>query len=99
MDYTKIVACNIRNARLYRNYSQDYLASKLKISQNAFSKIELGRTKISIDRLFIIAEVLQVPLLQLIEPGNKLYYADEISRVPLVDQLLEMVCISCGKPG
>ena len=41
----KIVAGNIRKIREFRNYTQDYLAAKLLISQNAYSKIELGYSK------------------------------------------------------
>jgi len=60
MNPIKKVAGNIKNARLYRNYSQDYLAQKLNISQNAYSKIELGYTRVTVERLFIIADVLNV---------------------------------------
>jgi len=35
------VASNIRKIREQKNYTQDYLAAKLDISQNAYSKIEL----------------------------------------------------------
>lgn len=56
----KKVAQNIRKIREYRNYTQEYLAAKLRISQNAYSKIELGHTKITVDRLFRIADVLEV---------------------------------------
>lgn len=57
---TKNVAGNIRKIREYRDYTQDYLAAKLKISQNAYSKIELGYSKLTIDRLFQIAAILEV---------------------------------------
>ena len=56
----KKVAQNIRKIREYRNYTQEYLAAKLRISQNAYSKIELGHTKITVDRLFRIADILEV---------------------------------------
>jgi transcriptional regulator with XRE-family HTH domain len=56
----KKVAQNIRKIREYRNYTQEYLAAKLRISQNAYSKIELGHTRITIDRLLYIADVLGV---------------------------------------
>ena len=59
---------NIRAIRLMRNYSQDYLALKLKISQNAYSKIELGRTKVSVEKLLTIADVLDVDACELIHP-------------------------------
>ena len=63
---TKAVAGNIRKIREFRNYTQDYLAAKLGISQNAYSKIELGYSKITIDRLFQIAVILEVEVMQLI---------------------------------
>jgi transcriptional regulator with XRE-family HTH domain len=62
----KAIATNIRNKREYRNYTQEYLAAKLKISQNAYSKIELGYTKITIERLFQIAAVLEFSVAELI---------------------------------
>lgn len=63
----KAIAANIRNKREYRNYTQEYLAAKLAISQNAYSKIELGYTKITIERLFQIAEVLGFEVADLID--------------------------------
>ncbi|GAA3976069.1 hypothetical protein GCM10022246_30680 [Pedobacter ginsengiterrae] len=63
---TKNVARNIRKIREYRDYTQDYLAAKLKISQNAYSKIELGYSKLTIERLFQVAEILDVEATQLL---------------------------------
>jgi transcriptional regulator with XRE-family HTH domain len=63
----KAIAANIRNKREYRNYTQEYLAAKLAISQNAYSKIELGYTKITVERLFQIAEVLGFEVTELID--------------------------------
>ena len=63
---TKNVAGNIRKIREYRDYTQDYLAAKLKISQNAYSKIELGYSKLTIDRLFQIALILEVEVTHLL---------------------------------
>jgi transcriptional regulator with XRE-family HTH domain len=63
----KAVATNIRNARLFRNYSQEYLGLKLKISQNAYSKIELGMTRIGLERILMIADILEVDILELID--------------------------------
>jgi transcriptional regulator with XRE-family HTH domain len=62
----KAVATNIRNKREELNYTQEYLAAKLNISQNAYSKIELGYTKITVDRLFQIADILETDLTRLI---------------------------------
>jgi len=63
----KNIALNIRKVREHRNYTQEYLAVKLDISQNAYSKIELGYTKITLERLFQIAQILEVDLIELIK--------------------------------
>src|SRR5579864_3460082 len=60
------ITLNIRAQRMHKNYTQEYLAYKLGISQNAYSKIELGLTSVSIKKLFIIAETLDVSIYELI---------------------------------
>ncbi|QJD95572.1 helix-turn-helix transcriptional regulator [Mucilaginibacter robiniae] len=68
----KSVATNIRKLREYRNYTQEYLAMKLDISQNAYSKIELGYTKITLERLYQIANLLNIDPVELLkaDPTN-----------------------------
>lgn len=67
----KAIAAVIRKKREERNYTQEYLAYKLNISQNAYSKIELGYTKITVERLFQIAEVLETNAAELLDAGLK----------------------------
>ena len=62
----KAIAAAIKNKRIYRNYTQEYLALKLHISQNAYSKIELGYTKITLERLFQIADILEFDVVDFI---------------------------------
>jgi len=57
---------NIRKIREYRNYSQHYVAAKLSISQNAYSKIELFQSAITLNRLFQIAVILEVEVMNLL---------------------------------
>jgi transcriptional regulator with XRE-family HTH domain len=66
----KSVAVNIRKIREHLNYTQEYLAMKLDISQNAYSKIELGYTKITLERLYQIAQVLEVDVIELIKADS-----------------------------
>ncbi|MBE9586093.1 helix-turn-helix transcriptional regulator [Mucilaginibacter sp. JRF] len=66
----KSVAANIRKQREAKNYTQEYLAAKLKISQNAYSKIELGYTKITLERLFQISDILETNITSLIQAGK-----------------------------
>lgn len=67
-DKTREVAAHIRKIRESRNYTQDYLAAKLEMSQNAYSKIELGQSNITLTRLCRIAEILEVDLVDLLRP-------------------------------
>ncbi|MGF7081133.1 helix-turn-helix domain-containing protein [Mucilaginibacter sp. UYCu711] len=62
-----VIAANIKSARMHRNYSQEYLGIRLKISQNAYSKIELGLSNINLQRIFEIAEVFEVDVCDLID--------------------------------
>lgn len=78
----KNVAGNIRKVREYRDYTQDYLAAKLNISQNAYSKIELGYSRITIDRLFDIAQILEIDPVALISLDHTELVKISSDRVP-----------------
>ena len=55
-------ALKIRKIREYRDYTQQFMADSLELSQNAYCKIENGTTKLTIDRLENIATILDVPI-------------------------------------
>lgn len=55
----KDIGTRIRNLREEKNYTQDYLAQKLGITQKAYSKIEANQTRLPVDHLLKIAEVLE----------------------------------------
>ena len=64
----------IKHLREERNYSQTYLATKLNISQKAYSKIETGETRLSVDNLLRIADVLETSINSILEmDGNAVY--------------------------
>jgi transcriptional regulator with XRE-family HTH domain len=48
--------------RLKKNYSQDYIAKKLGISQKAYSKIENNETRLNVEALLSISEILEIPV-------------------------------------
>lgn len=52
----------IKKLRELRNLRQEYVADQLHMSQACYSKMENGHTKISVERLGRIAEVLNVSL-------------------------------------
>lgn len=53
--------------RLELNYTQDYIAFKLGISQNSYSKIELGYVQLTLDRFICICKVLDVDIYEFIQ--------------------------------
>jgi transcriptional regulator with XRE-family HTH domain len=78
---TQEIIANIRKIREFRNYTQDYLAAKLNISQNAYSKIELGYSSITLSRLINIAEILEISLVELIT-----FSGEEVSFMKLTEK-------------
>ena len=50
----------IRKTRVTKGLSQEYMADKLSVSQNTYSRIELGLTKLCTTRLLKIASILEI---------------------------------------
>jgi len=57
---------NIKKYRLINNLSQEKLAEKVDLSREHLAAIETGKEYISLKRLFLIADVLNVPVKDLI---------------------------------
>lgn len=58
---------NIRHLRRGKEYSQQYIAFRLGISQNAYSKLEGGKTVLTLERLFEISNILNIAPTKLLE--------------------------------
>jgi transcriptional regulator with XRE-family HTH domain len=58
----KTVADRIRDLRMRKNLTQDYLAKSLGVTQKAYSKIENSETRLNVDTLVNIARVLETPV-------------------------------------
>lgn len=56
----------LRTLREYRNYSQEHMADKLGITQSAYSKYETNQSKITVDTLKKVADILEVSPVDLI---------------------------------
>ena len=63
----------INKYRELKNYTQDYMAEKLDISQNTYSKIENGGIKLTVDRLKQISDILETPIEELINAENQVF--------------------------
>ena len=70
----KKVGEHIKRVREERNYSQQYLAQELGISQKAYSKIENSQTNITLSHLDRISQVLETSVNQLLgTDGSSVY--------------------------
>lgn len=58
----------IRKLRELRNYTQEYMAERLKIGQNTYSRYERGEIEPKVSHLRTIAEVLDVPIEEILRP-------------------------------
>ena len=63
----KTVLANIKNQRNIKNYTQEYVANKLGISQNAYSKIESGVSTLTITTLFSLSHIFDIDVLLFFE--------------------------------
>lgn len=63
----------IKTIRLEKGYSQDYMADKLHISQNAYHKLEKGYSRIHLLKLIHISKILEIELIELINGPEYVY--------------------------
>lgn len=64
----------IKKIRELRNYTQEYMADQLKISQEGYSKIEANRTKVSLERVEQIAKILKIDFFDLVSFDEKVVF-------------------------
>lgn len=64
---TELIATKIRILRRNREYSQEYMALMLHISQNAYSRLENGKTPITLDRYYEVCQILQIKPSELLD--------------------------------
>ena len=63
----KQVISKIISIRTKNGYTLENIAHELAITPAAYRKIETGETKLTVERLFCIAEILKAPLSDLLE--------------------------------
>ena len=77
MNNSKIIVKEIREriktVRIEKGYSQDYMADMLNISQNAYHKLEKGHTRIHLEKIIDIANVLEVEVSDLFNGPDHVY--------------------------
>jgi transcriptional regulator with XRE-family HTH domain len=64
------VSENIRLIRESRGFSQDYIAQKLEVTQQAYSQMEKNPDTITLKRLKLLSKILDVNLITLLGEDN-----------------------------
>ncbi|MBY0427317.1 MAG: helix-turn-helix domain-containing protein [Cytophagales bacterium] len=64
----------IKKVRELRNYTQEYMAEKLRMSQAGYSKLETGESDISYTKLSQVAEVLEMKVEDLVSFDEKVVF-------------------------
>ncbi|WP_291136964.1 helix-turn-helix domain-containing protein [Flavobacterium sp. UBA7663] len=60
------VCTKIKILRLEKNFTQDYLAEQLNISQSYYAKIENGKKEMSIKMFFDVLKILEVDIVSFV---------------------------------
>ncbi|HVX27090.1 MAG TPA: helix-turn-helix transcriptional regulator [Parafilimonas sp.] len=66
-NYLNNITSKMRSRRETMNYTQAYVAGKLGISQNAYSKIESGQTNFTVRRLYEIVHILEASIFDFLQ--------------------------------
>lgn len=64
----------VRKLREFRNYTQEYMAEQLNLSQRAYSSLENGKTQLSVERLVDICKLLDVSIGEILDIENQNIY-------------------------
>ena len=76
----------IKELRKLNEFSQQYIANKLNISQEAYSKIERNKTRLNWDKLNQLSEILNVNIWDLIDNNKEIdniNFANVFSNEPI----------------
>ena len=64
------VTDRIRQTRVRKHFSQEYVAKKLGLTQKAYSKIETNETRMNVDTLLRISEILETSVHEFISDSK-----------------------------
>lgn len=65
-------------ARNLKGYSYENMAEELKLSVSAYRKIETGETKLTVERLYQISEILEISIAELLDIKTERIFNQDI---------------------
>lgn len=88
----KNIHLTIEKERHSCGLTQKQVAEKLKTSQNNYCKIENGKSKLTVDRLFELSEIFGIPVIKILDPSGTqmtLKEKEYIKEINLLQEKLE----------
>ncbi|WP_163411331.1 helix-turn-helix domain-containing protein [Flavobacterium ajazii] len=81
---------NIKNIRELKNYTQEYMACQLGLTQSGYNKIEKGKTILGYNRLIKIAGVLEVSVDDIISFQSPVSVKTTIDKNSEIDEAVRL---------
>ena len=85
-DFNEKLASLIRTIRLVSNFTQSYVAAKMRISNTAYHDLETGKTLLTPKRIEQVAEVFEVPFEALIRFNTTFIISSILQRQGIGDK-------------
>ncbi|MRX40244.1 helix-turn-helix domain-containing protein [Flavobacterium sp. LC2016-23] len=73
------IGTKIKSIRELKNYTQEYVADRLEMTQAGYSKIEKGSTSLSFEKLEQLAIILELPIADIINFDIERYFRNRRS--------------------
>ena len=82
---------NIKNLREIRNYTQEYMAKLLGITQAGYSKIEQGAVDVSSETILKISKILEVSPAKILEFDKNAYLNESLNNENLQAKMVAVL--------
>ena len=81
----------IKRYREAKNYSQKYVASKMGISQNAYSKIENNITQLTVHHIKELYKILEMPITDFLKDDFEIHKPMPVTRAVAKSDVIEQL--------
>lgn len=88
MEMEKIIE-KISQLRNRKGYTYENMADELELTPAAYRKIETGETKLSVERLFRISNILETPINEILELDQNNFVQNNYNSESVVSQRIE----------
>ena len=88
MEMEKIIA-KITQYRNRKGYTYENMADELELTTAAYRKIETGETKLSVERLFRISNILETPVNELLDLDKNHFIQNNYNSESVISQRIE----------